>query len=50
LSSTSILDARGVSTESGVEPTPGYEVHLDAQAALEGHDTMIDRAIQALSE
>lgn len=49
MSSVSILDARGQSTESGIEPSPGCAVDLDPVAALSGHDTMIDRAIEILN-
>lgn len=50
LSTVSILDAQGRSTESGIEPTDGYAVDLDPVAALSGTDTMLDRAISAATE
>ena len=50
LSTVSILDAQGHPTESGIEPTEGYAVDLDPVAALSGTDTMLDRAIAAVTE
>lgn len=44
-----MLDSKGVSTEGGVAPSEGCEVHLDPVDALAGHDTMLDRAIQLLT-
>lgn len=43
-----ILDANGAATEFGVPPTPGCEVDMDIEAALQGRDTMIERAAQLL--
>lgn len=48
-SACSILDAEGHTTEQGIDPTPGCEVDLDLQAALSGHDTMLDRAIEVVT-
>lgn len=47
-SACSLLDAKGVSTEAGVEPTPGCEVDLDPALALDGIDTMIEAAIKRI--
>lgn len=50
MSSLSVLDARGQSTEFGIDPTPGCEVALDPIAALDGRDTMIERAVDLLRQ
>lgn len=47
-SACSLLDAKGVSTENGVAPTPGCEVDLDPALALDGIDTMIEAAISRI--
>jgi len=47
-SACSILDAAGNSTEHGIAPTPGFEVDMDPQAALDGHDTLLDTTIARL--
>lgn len=44
-SACSILDAEKKSTEFGVEPTQGCVVDMNPQAALDGHDTILDFAI-----
>ncbi len=44
-SACSILDAKGNTTEFGVEPTEGCHVDMDPQQALNGHDTILDFAI-----
>ena len=49
-SACSILDPQGNNTEFGIAPSPGCEINLDPQAALQGHDTMIDFAINLLNE
>ena len=49
-SACSILDPQGNVTEFGIAPSPGCEINLDPQAALQGHDTMIDFAINLLNE
>ncbi len=49
-SSASVLDAQGRTTEFGIEPTEGCAVDLDPQAALAGHDTMLDFAIDLLQK
>ena len=49
-SACSILDSQGNVTEFGIAPSPGCEINLDPQAALHGHDTMIDFAINLLNE
>lgn len=48
LSSSPILDAEGNDTEFGIDPTPGFEMDMDTLAALQGHDTILDRAIEWL--
>lgn len=48
-SACATLDARGLSTEQGIDPSPGCEVDLDPLMALEGRDTMLDKAISLLS-
>lgn len=50
LSSSPILDAQGNHTEFGIDPTPEYKVDMDTLAALQGHDTILDRAIELLSK
>lgn len=47
-SACSVLDARGNTTEWGIDPSEGCAVDLDPVAALEGRDTMIDFAINLL--
>ena len=48
LSSSPILDAEGNDTEFGIDPTPGFKIDMDTIAALQGHDTILDRAIEWL--
>jgi len=48
-SACSVLDCKGLSTEFGIDPTPGCEVDLDPQAAVNGHDTILDFAIDYLT-
>lgn len=48
-SACSMLDPQGISTENGVEPSDGYAVDMNPQAALEGHDTILDFAIALLT-
>lgn len=49
-SSASILDAQGKTTEFGIPPSEGCAVDLDPVAALDGHDTMLDFAINILQK
>ncbi len=49
-SSCSMLDALGNSTEGGVSPTEGYAVDLDPLEALNGRDTMLEKAIEVLTQ
>ncbi len=49
-SSCSVLDARKNITEFGIDPTPGCEVDMDLAATLEGHDTLLDFAIDLLKK
>ncbi|MDE5785856.1 MAG: S41 family peptidase [Duncaniella sp.] len=44
-----IYDAQGHLTEYGVDPSPGCAVDLDPLQALDGHDTIIDFAINLLN-
>jgi len=48
-SACSILDCRGMSTEFGIAPTEGCSVDMDPQAALDGHDTILDFAIDYIN-
>jgi len=43
-----VLDPNGVSTEEGVSPSEGCEVDMDADAALDGRDTILEFAINLL--
>lgn len=45
-----ILDPNGATTETGVSPSEGCKVDLDRQAALQGHDTIIDFAVALLKK
>lgn len=47
-SASPVLDALGRHTEFGVEPSEGCAVDMDVQAALDGHDTILDFAIELL--
>jgi len=49
-SSCSMLDALGNSTEGGVSPTEGCAVDLDPLEALNGRDTMLEKAIEILNQ
>lgn len=49
-SACSVLDAKGRTTEFGVEPSDGCSVDLDPQLALQGRDTMLDFAVKLLTE
>ncbi|MBO4977699.1 MAG: S41 family peptidase [Muribaculaceae bacterium] len=44
-----VYDADMNLTEYGVEPSEGCKVDMDAQAALRGHDTIIDFAVLAIT-
>lgn len=44
-SACSVLDARGESTEFGVEPSAGCAVDIDPADEFNGHDTILDFAI-----
>ncbi len=48
-SSAPVLDPLGRTTEFGIEPSEGCAVDLDPQAALQGHDTILDFAIDLLN-
>lgn len=47
-SACSVLDAEGHSTEFGIEPSPGCAIDLDPVAAIGGHDTILDFAVNLL--
>lgn len=47
-SASPVRDPQGRLTEFGVEPDEGCAIDLDPYAALEGHDTMLDFAINHL--
>ncbi|MBD5247733.1 MAG: S41 family peptidase [Barnesiella sp.] len=49
-SAAPVLDPLGQTTEFGIEPTEGCAIDLDPQAALLGHDTILDFAIDLLSK
>lgn len=48
-SSAPVLDPLGRTTEFGIEPSEGCAIDLDPQAALQGHDTILDFAINLLN-
>lgn len=48
-SACSVLDAEGNTTENGIEPTAGCVINLDPAAAINGHDTILDFAIEYLT-
>lgn len=48
-SACSVLDAEGNTTENGIEPTAGCAINLDPAAAINGHDTILDFAIEYLT-
>lgn len=47
LSSSPILDANGNDTEWGIDPD--IKIDMDTTAALNGHDTILDKAIEVIS-
>lgn len=49
-SSAPILDPNGKTTEFGIEPSEGCAIDLDPNAALLGHDTILDFAVDLLSK
>ena len=48
-SACSVLDAEGNTTENGIDPTAGCAINLDPAAAINGHDTILDFAIEYLT-
>lgn len=48
LSTVSVLDAQGKTTEFGIEPSPGCAIDLDPELALQGIDTMLEKAISII--
>lgn len=49
LSAVSFLDAKKQVTEYGIPPSPGCEVDLDPVKAIDGIDTMIERAVEIIN-
>ncbi len=49
-SASPLYDSNMVLTENGIPPTPGAEVDLDPELALQGIDTMIEYAISLINE
>lgn len=47
-SAAPVLDPQGKTTEFGIDPSEGCAIDLDPQAALTGHDTILDFAINLL--
>ncbi|MDE7442808.1 MAG: S41 family peptidase [Muribaculaceae bacterium] len=50
MSACSVLDALGQTTESGIAPSEGCDIDLDPQQALLGRDTMLDLAVDLLTQ
>lgn len=48
MSACPVYDAKGLSTENGVDPSAGCEIDLDPVLALSGVDTMLDFAIETV--
>ncbi|MCM1293304.1 MAG: S41 family peptidase [Bacteroides sp.] len=48
-SACSILDANGNTTEFGVDPTPGFEVDMTTEEIAQGHDAILEKAIDYLT-
>lgn len=44
-----VLDAKGLPTEAGIDPSPGCAVGFDPHAAVNGTDTVLDFAISLLT-
>ena len=49
-SSCSVLDCNGNITEFGIAPSDGLKVDLDETLALQGIDTMLEKAIETLTK
>ncbi len=47
-SASPIYDAQKHLTEHGVPPTEGFDLNMDPEAAAQGHDTILDTAIETL--
>lgn len=47
-SACSVLDAKGNTTEFGIDPSPGCAIDMSPTAAVDGHDTILDFAINLL--
>lgn len=47
-SASPVYDADMNLTENGIEPSPGGKIDMDPKAALDGHDTILDFAIDAI--
>lgn len=48
-SSCPINDANDQTTEYGIDPTPGYEMHSPAEELAQGRDAILDFAIRSIS-
>ena len=48
-SACSILDAEGNSTEFGIEPTEGFAIDITSEDSANGHDTILDFAINHIN-
>ena len=48
-SASPIYDADMKLTEYGIPPTEGYDLNMDAEAAANGHDTILDTAIGTIN-
>lgn len=49
MSAAPVLDANGESTESGISPSPGFEVNISPEDTAAGRDPILDAAIRLLS-
>lgn len=50
MSAAPVLDAKGRSTEFGVEPTEGYRINITAEDMAAGRDPILEAAVLFLSE
>jgi len=48
-SSSPVYDAQMQLTEEGIAPTEGFDLNMDAEAAQQGHDTILDTAISTIN-
>ena len=47
-SASPVYDAQMQLTEAGIEPSENGEMNMDPEAALKGHDTILDFAISVI--